>query len=169
MKTSLINPAYMDIIQIDFDALKQAHWSEQETQNAALITDFVQNIMNNHDFDYILRTYGEMNYVQHNRNIPDSIKGVVGYVQGFTKRYPEYTYDVKRMIADGDYITFHSHATLRKKDRGNDSKGFNVSDTWKVVNGEIQEHWDSVQPIDTMMRMVVLLQGGDIKNANGVF
>ena len=33
-------------------------WTEEEKANARLVIDFAQNIMNNHDFDYILQKYG---------------------------------------------------------------------------------------------------------------
>ncbi|MEM6348575.1 MAG: nuclear transport factor 2 family protein [Bacteroidota bacterium] len=158
-----------DIITINLNTLKKESWSAQELENAAVVTDFIQNLMNNHDFDYILQTYGDNPYIQHSRGITDGISGLVKYVGGFAKRYPEYTYDVKHIYADGDYISFHSHATLKKKDRGNDKKGFSIIDTWKVIDGQIVEHWDAIQPLDFMMRLVVLLSGGKIANANGVF
>ena len=105
----------MNKIIIDFDALKQDHWSDKELENATVIKDFVQHLMNNHDFDYVLKTHGKDPYVQHNRAIPDGIDGLVEYVRGFADRFPDYTYDVKRIMADGDYVVFHSHATTRGK------------------------------------------------------
>ncbi len=159
----------MEIIKIDFDSLKKDNWSEQELENATLITDFVQNIMNNHDFDYVTKTYRNGSYVQHNRNMPDGIDGVVETVKQLSKRFPDFTYDVKNILADGDYVMFHSHATVNKKHRGNDKKGFNITDTWRVKNGQIVEHWDSIQPIDGLMRFNTLITGGAIRNSNGVF
>ena len=76
-------------LTIDFDSLKQEHWSSKELRNAELISDFVQHLMNDHDFDYVLETYGNANYVQHNRNIPDGIVALIGFVQEFAKRFPE--------------------------------------------------------------------------------
>ncbi|WNJ19819.1 nuclear transport factor 2 family protein [Pontibacter sp. G13] len=154
---------------INFDALKKEDWSEKELANAQVATDFIQHIMIDHDFDYVLNQFGENNYVQHNRNIPDGMKELVNYVRNMAKRFPDYTYDVKHMMADGDYITFHSHATVNKKHRGNDKKGFNIMDTWKIVDGEIREHWDSIQPLDASMRLFMLISGGSIRNSNGVF
>lgn len=159
----------MDIIQIDLDSLKKEHWSAAELDNAKLVTDFVQHLMNDHDFDYIMNTFSDAAYVQHNRGIPDGLTGVVEFVKRFAKRFPEYTYDVKHMYADGDFITIHSHATMKKKDRGNDQKGFNIIDTWKIKDGKLVEHWDAVQPIDGFMRFYIWLTGGSIRNSNGVF
>ena len=158
-----------DTIQIDLAALQKASWSEQEQQNAEVITDFVQNLMNNHNFDYVLERYNDSAYTQHNRNLPDKVTGLVGFLQEFVEDYPEYSYDVKHIYVDGDYVIFHSHATLDKDDRGNDQKGMNIIDTWRLENGRIVEHWDSIQALDGFMRFYSLISGGNIRNDNGVF
>lgn len=156
-------------LTVDLASLKKPNWSEQELKNAEVITDFVQNIMNNHNFDYVLEHYNDSAYVQHNRNIPDKVTGLVGFLKEFVAEYPEYTYDVKHIYVDGDYVIFHSHATLNKEDRGNDEKGLNIIDTWRLENGRIVEHWDSIQALDGFMRFYSLISGGTIRNENGVF
>lgn len=159
----------MEVIKIDLNALKKPNWSEKELKNATLATDFVQNLMNNHDFDYVLKHFGNSEYKQYNRNIPDGFNALVEYVRGFAKRFPDYTYDVKQIYVDGDYVIFKSHATINKKHRGNDKKGLNITDTWRIKDGKIVEHWDSIQPIDGFMRFYIWLTGGKIANNNGVF
>lgn len=154
---------------INLASLQKPSWTEQELANATVITDFVQNLMNNHNFDYILEHYNDSSYVQHNRNLPDKITGLVSFLKEFVEDYPEYTYDVKHIYVDGDFVIFHSHATLSKEDRGNDKKGMNIVDIWRLENGRIVEHWDSIQALDTFMRFYSLLSGGQINNANGVF
>lgn len=158
-----------DTVEIDLAAMQKAHWSEQELNNVKTITDFVQNLMNNHNFEYVLKHYNDSVYVQHNRNIPDKVIGLVGFLTEFVEDYPEYSYDVKHIYVDGDHVIFHSHATLKKEDRGNDQKGMNIIDTWRLENGRIVEHWDSIQALDGFMRFYSLLSGGDIRNENGVF
>ena len=158
-----------DKLVIDLQSLQKPSWTEQELANATLITDFVQNLMNNHNFDYILERYNDSSYVQHNRNLPDKITGLVGFLKEFVEDYPDYTYDVKHIYVDGDYVIFHSHATLKKDDRGNDKKGMNIIDIWRLENGRIVEHWDSIQALDTLMRFYSLINGSNIQNANGVF
>ena len=158
-----------DNITINLQELQKPNWTEQELANAELITDFVQNLMNDHNFDYVLEHYNDSAYTQHNRNLPDKVTGLVGFLQEFVEDYPDYTYDVKHIYVDGDYVIFHSHATLDKEDRGNDEKGMNIIDTWRIEDGRIVEHWDSIQALDFSMRLYSLLSGGDIENANGVF
>lgn len=158
-----------DNLTIDLQELQKPNWTEQELANAELITDFVQNLMNDHNFDYVLEHYNDSAYTQHNRNLPDKVTGLVGFLKEFVEDYPDYTYDVKHIYVDGDYVIFHSHATLDKEDRGDDEKGMNIIDTWRIEDGRIVEHWDSIQALDFSMRLYSLLSGGDIENANGVF
>ena len=159
----------MDTLQINVDSFQKENWSEQEKQNVKLISDFITHLMNKHDFEYIRSKFGGQAYVQHNRSIPDGLEALIKYVADFVKRYPEYSYDVKHMYADGDFVIFHSHATLKAEDRGNDKKGLNIIDTWKIENGQIADHWDALQPMDGFMRFYNLMTGGKIRNTNGVY
>lgn len=158
-----------ETLVIDLALLQKNSWTHQELENARLVTDFVQNLMNNHNFEYILQRYNDSAYVQHNRNLPDKMTGLVGFLKSFTEDYPDYSYDVKHIYVDGEYVIFHSHATLEKEHRGNDTKGMNIIDTWRIEDGRIVEHWDSIQALDGFMRFYSLISGGDIRNSNGVF
>ena len=156
-------------LKIDFNSLKRDNWSVQETKNAELVVEFVQHLMNDHDFDYIMERFGKGSYTQHNRGMTDGLNGVVEYVSKFVKRFPDFTYDVKHIYVDGQYVTFHSHSTANKKDRGNPNKGFNIMDIWKIENGQLVEHWDAIQPIDGFMRLYAAFAGGSVKNDNSLF
>lgn len=156
-------------IRIDFETLKKASWNAQETENVKLVIDFVQHLMNDHDFVYVKQTFGNDFYKQHNRGISDGMDALIEYVAGTAKRFPEYTYDVKHIYADGNYVVFHSHATIKAKHRGNDKKGLNIVDTWRIEDGSIVEHWDALQSMNGSMRLLNLITGGKIANSNGVY
>lgn len=156
-------------LTIPFESLKQDHWTDQETTNAAIVVDFFQHLMNAHDFDYTLQKYGSDTYTQHNRAIPDGMAGLVGYVKPLTKRFPGYGFDVKRIIASGDFVVLHSHATLKPAHRGDERKGFIVTDTFRLEDGHLREHWDALQPIDLLTRLLMLLTGGTVANDNPTF
>lgn len=155
--------------QIDFEALAKTSWNEQEQANVTLIGEFVQKLMNDHDFDYVLKRFNNSAYRQHNRNLPDKMTGLVGFLEEFVESYPDYSYNVKHIYADGDFVIFHSHATLDADDRGDDGKGMNIIDTWRIQDGQIVEHWDAIQALDGFMRLYALMSGGNIENDNGVF
>jgi len=159
----------METIKIDLESLKKDSWSEKEVENAEVVIDFVQNIMNDHNFDYVREKYGNHRYKQHNQSMVDGLDGVLEVVSNFAKRYPDYCYEVKHVYVDGPYVTLHSHATNNRKHRGNPQKGLNIMDTWKVENGEILEHWDAVQPIHGSMRFLFWMIGGKFRNKNTYF
>lgn len=63
-----------DALIINLQQLKKDNWTQQEFANARLITDFVQNLMNNHNFDYVLSHYNDSSYTQHNTTATCPIK-----------------------------------------------------------------------------------------------
>ncbi len=155
--------------QIIFDKFVQEHWTPQETENVKVVIDFFQKLMNEHNFEYTLKTYSGGSYIQHNRAIPNEIEGLVSYVKIMVKRFPEYSFHVKKIFADGDYVVLHSHTTMKAKDRGNEKKGFIITDTFRLKNGKLAEHWDAIQPIDFFSRFLMLVTGGTTGNNNPTF
>ena len=105
----------MESLKIDLEKLRKDTWTEEEYENAALVLDFVQNIMNDHNFNYVRERFGNHRYKQHNQSMKDGLSGVLKTVSDFTKNYPDFSYDVKHVYVDGGYVTLHSHATAKKK------------------------------------------------------
>ena len=156
-------------MKVDIKRLKQSHWSKLEAHNAEIVADFVDSLMNRHDFDYIQGLFNENSvYLQHNRGIADGIGELLDYIRHICKQFPEYGYDVKQIIADGDRIIFHSHVTLKAKHRKNDNKGLVIMDVWRLEEGKIIEHWDAIQPLNFMLRLLFLFRGGRVRNNNGL-
>lgn len=154
---------------INFDALCKPHWSEGDKDKAKAVVDFVQLIMNDHNFSEVLSRYSGQTYTQHNRTIPDGIDGVVTTIRGLVKQSPEFSYDVKQVFVDGEHVILHSHATLKAKHRGDESQGMNLVDIWRLNDGVLVEHWDAVEGLSFAMRLYRLLTGGQVKNSNSIF
>ena len=164
-----MSKANTKVPQIIFDNYAQEHWTKQENENVKVVIDFFQHLMNEHDYEYTLQKHSGNSYLQHNRAIPNEIEGVVGYVKAMVKRFPEYSFNVKKVFADGDYVVLHSHATMKAKHRGNEKKGFIITDTFKLKYGKLAEHWDAIQPIDFFSRFLMLVTGGTVGNNNPTF
>ena len=81
-------------------------------------------------------------YRQHNPGAGDGPDAFVAFVTGSVKSYPSLRFDLKRIIAEGDLVTTHSHMTLDPTDHGSA-----VMDIFRVENGKIVEHWDVSQQI----------------------
>ncbi|MEM7023447.1 MAG: nuclear transport factor 2 family protein [Pseudomonadota bacterium] len=151
------------------DVIHRGHWTDEERRNVELVAEFVGLVMNEHDYEAARERFGSNSYVQHSRGIPDRMEGIIDYLDGLTKRFPEYRYDVRHVHADGEFVTFHSHATMKAKHRGDERQGFNIIDTWRIADGEIAEHWDAIQPLSFSMRLFALVAGGRIKNSNSIY
>lgn len=50
--------------KIELSKHLQDHWSAQEKENVAVVVDFFQHLMNEHDFEYTLQKYGNTSYIQ---------------------------------------------------------------------------------------------------------
>ena len=155
--------------QLQASVFMRPHWTDSERANATAVIEFVQLLMNDHDFDAVLQRFASQPYRQHNRSMTDGIEGVVSTLRDLVKTAPEFSYDVKHLYVDADHVILHSHATLKAKHRGDDGQGLNIMDVWRVENGRLQEHWDAVQGIGLSMRLYGLLTGGQVRNDNGVF
>lgn len=149
--------------------LMKSHWSEQERTNAQVVLDFVQLLMNDHNFEALRNQHQNNPYKQHNRTMSDGIEGVLSTIADLVKKFPTFSYDVKRVFVDGDEVIIHAHATLKAAHRGDDSQGMNIVDIWKLADGIPVEHWDAVQGLSLSMRLYGLLTGGKVANSNGVF
>ena len=154
---------------VDFQSLEKAQWSDQERANADLVCEFIQTLMNDHDFATVRQRFGGGTYTQHNRSMRDGIPGVIENVQRLVRRFSDFSYDVRDIVANDDSVVVHSHATMRAKDRGIERKGFIIFDRWRVVDGELVEHWDALQALDLTARLFVLTTGGRVRNDNGLF
>ena len=60
----------------------------------------------------------------------------------FAQNFQDFRYELKRIIAEGDYVVLHSHLILKPGDRGTA-----VVDIFRLENGKIVEHWDVVQEV----------------------
>lgn len=159
----------MKIPKIESKKHMQEQWTEQEKANVRTVVDFFQTLMNEHDFEGTIKKYGGSSYQQHNRAIPNEMEGLIRYVKTMTRRFPEYSFDVKKIFADGDYVVLHSHTTMNAKHRGNEKKGYIITDTFKLKDGKLSEHWDAIQAIDFFSRCIMLMVGGSIQNSNPTF
>ncbi|MEM1321602.1 MAG: nuclear transport factor 2 family protein [Bacteroidota bacterium] len=154
--------------KVDFQKFHKSSWTALERKNFQIVADFVQGILN-HKFDEVISAYADHPYIQHNRSIPRGIKAIVNTNRKMAQRFPEFFLEPKHVYLDNDFVIFHSHVTLKAKQRGNDKKGLNVVDIWKIIDGKIVEHWDAIQPLDFMSRLFLLITGVSINNNDGVF
>src|ERR1700730_16881928 len=81
-------------------------------------------------------------YVQHNPHAADGADAMVAYLTAVHAENPGPSLDVKRTVAEGDFVVTHQHVKLSPEDRG-----VAVVDIFHFEDGKIVEHWDVLQPV----------------------
>jgi predicted SnoaL-like aldol condensation-catalyzing enzyme len=95
----------------------------------------------------VLRTLLREDFIEHS---PDNPSGRDAFIE-FIRTAPLATsrLDLKRVIADDTYVVMHYHLT-RPDD---DGAGQAVVDIWRLEDGLIVEHWDTVQAVPSADRL----------------
>jgi predicted SnoaL-like aldol condensation-catalyzing enzyme len=95
----------------------------------------------------VLRTLLREDFIEHS---PDNPSGRDAFIE-FIRTAPLATsrLDLKRVIADDTYVVMHYHVT-RPDD---DGAGQAVVDIWRLEDGLIVEHWDTVQAVPSPDRV----------------
>jgi predicted SnoaL-like aldol condensation-catalyzing enzyme len=92
-------------------------------------------------------------YIQHAPDVADGKSGLAKAIPEIAKAFPQVSYDIKRITADGDLVTMMTHIRWTP-----DSLGTAQSDIYRFSNGKIVEHWEAVQAVP-----------GNSANGNGMF
>jgi predicted SnoaL-like aldol condensation-catalyzing enzyme len=92
--------------------------------------------------DEALTRYAAPPYTQHNPQVASGVDAARIGLAGLLKAMPNWRYDFKRVLVDGNLVAVHSHVTNGPGDRG-----MAVVDIFRVDMGKFVEHWDVVQPV----------------------
>jgi predicted SnoaL-like aldol condensation-catalyzing enzyme len=109
--------------------------------NKKIVVDFYEKGLNQKDFDAAAKYFGPR-YIQHNPTAPDGIEGFKRLVTLLKEKFPNSHSEIKRVIAEGDYVVLHVHSVRESGQRGRA-----IVDMFRLENGKIVEHWDVIQDI----------------------
>jgi len=124
--------------------------STQEN-NKEIVKTFYDLIINKKDFE-AARPYIGPRYKQHNPLVKDFPEGLQEFVAFLKKNYPEARSEIKRIIAEDDYVVLHVHSIRSPKLQRA------IIEIFRLENGRIDEHWDVIQEIPESS-----------ENSNGMF
>jgi predicted SnoaL-like aldol condensation-catalyzing enzyme len=111
-----------------------------EEINKEVVLTFMNEFLINHNIQILDELLGP-NYTQHNPLIPDNKGGLIGFFTEYWKKYTP-TYNIKRVIAEGDLVAIHYHYQPVKEEMG-----MAIVDIFRLENEKLVEHWDVVQHI----------------------
>jgi predicted SnoaL-like aldol condensation-catalyzing enzyme len=114
---------------------------ERQEANKATVVAFYEKIVNQRDFNGA-RGYIGSYYKQHRADVADGPEGLRDFIERSKRINPDLHADIKRVLADCDFVVLHSHVTRSRDDRG--SKHVDI---FRLEDGKLVEHWDIDQPI----------------------
>lgn len=104
--------------------------------NKEIVLNFYRDVWNAHDASKVAQYVCE-DYVQHNPTVEQGRQGLLNFLKFFFTK--EAKHDIQLALEDGDLVAVHVYVSFN-----DGSKAF-VTDIYRLVDGVIVEHWDSVQ------------------------
>ena len=112
-----------------------------EETNKETVVAFYDAAINDKDFVAASAYLGDK-YIQHNPLAADGPEGLEAFLGFARDNLSGFKVEFKRVLADGDFVVVHAHAT-----NGPDDRGSAVMDIFRLEDGKVVEHWDVIQPI----------------------
>ena len=109
--------------------------------NKKVVEKFYDLIINRKDFASASKYIGSR-YTQHNPLVADGPEGLKAFVDFLKSNYPDAKSEIKRVFTEGDYVILHVHSI-----RSPNTRGRAIIEIFKLENGKIVEHWDTIQDI----------------------
>ena len=125
-------------------------------RNKQTVTAFYTTFMNDHDPEGAMRKYVGAEYRQHNPFVGDGKDAFIAFFKDLFQRHPKTRMEIKRVIAEGDFVAVHVHHLDPTGGKGRASMDWFRLD----ANGRIVEHWDVMQWVP---------EDNEVMNKNGMF
>jgi predicted SnoaL-like aldol condensation-catalyzing enzyme len=111
-----------------------------QEKNKEIVKTFYDLIINQKDFE-AARPYIGPRYKQHNPLVKDYPEGLQEFIEFLKTNCPEARSEIKRIIAEDDYVVLHVHSIRSPKLQRA------IIEIFRLENGQIDEHWDVIQEI----------------------
>ena len=115
---------------------------DKTEENRKIGTAFYEAYGLAHDTDE-LQKYLCDTYIQHNPHVLDGAEDFLRFVRWRRERYPQWQNKIKITVAQGNLVGFHVHSTMFPDDPGR-----NLVDIYRIENGKVVEHWDTIENVE---------------------
>ncbi|MEI8146897.1 MAG: nuclear transport factor 2 family protein [Alphaproteobacteria bacterium] len=118
---------------------------EKTTENKALITGFVRDVLQGADPARVADYISTETYTQHNPLVANGLEGLGAALKIFAEMGQAMSYSrTPIIVAEGNFVFTASEGTL-----GATPTAF--FDLFRIENGKIVEHWDTISSIPSQM------------------
>ena len=122
--------------------------------NKALVQAFVEDILVHGRMEKLAGYFDGDNYLQHNPQVADGLSGLGAALEAMAKAGVTMKYDrIHKVLGEGNFVLAVSEGAFG-------GKHVAFYDLFRVENGKIAEHWDTIEAIPPK---------ADWKNSNGKF
>lgn len=123
------------------DGPAEARELEQTEANKRLVRSFLEDILVNGRMDKLAGYFGGDTYIQHNPRIADGLSGLGAGLKAMADSGIALKYErIHRVLGEGNFVLAAGEGQLG-------GKPFSFYDLFRVENGKIAEHWDTVEAI----------------------
>ncbi|MEJ8475296.1 nuclear transport factor 2 family protein [Roseibium algae] len=118
---------------------------DKTAANKALVVDFLETVLKNGDASNVTDFISAETYIQHNSNIGDGLDGLGAALKAMAEQGITVKYDkIHLVVAEGNFVFAASEGHLGGKPTA-------FFDLFRVEEGRIVEHWDTVSEIPAEM------------------
>jgi predicted SnoaL-like aldol condensation-catalyzing enzyme len=109
--------------------------------NKIMVKTFVDNILVNGRMEKLAGYFNGNNYIQHNPQIADQLSGLGKALEAMAQAGITMKYDkIHKVLGEGNFVLVVSEGTFG-------GKLTSFYDLFRVENGKIAEHWDTIEEI----------------------
>jgi len=112
-------------------------------QNKAIVREIFDKVINVGDWELAARYYKE-DYIQHNPNVPQGLKGLQGAVKALNAFDPPMRAEIKLMNAEDDMVWLLLEWSGGGFPEGAPRMTYSA-EIFRVEDGKMAEHWDVLQ------------------------
>lgn len=136
------------------DGPRQATDLDKTDANKTLVRQFVDDILVNGRMDKLTGYFNGDAYIQHNTQIANGLSGLGAALEAMAKSGVTMKYDrIHKVLGEGNFVLVVSEGSFA-------GKPTSFYDLFRVNNGKIAEHWDTIETIPARTEW---------KNQNGKF